>query len=52
MAQHFKYVCIGGGNSAGYLARELVLNGLGAGELAIITDEAVCAIYCYDYAGA
>jgi hypothetical protein len=41
MARSFKYVCLGGGNSAGYLAKELVARGLQPGELAIITDEPV-----------
>jgi hypothetical protein len=37
----FKYVCIGGGNAAGYLAREMVSRGLPPGELCIIGDEQV-----------
>lgn len=41
MPQSYKYVCLGGGNSSGYLAKELVAGGLKAGELCIITDEPV-----------
>jgi hypothetical protein len=41
MTRSFKYVCLGGGNSAGYLAKELVAAGLQPGELCIITDEPV-----------
>lgn len=41
MAQSYKYVCLGGGNASGYLAKELVAGGLKAGELCIITDEPV-----------
>ncbi|KGN59111.1 monodehydroascorbate reductase, seedling isozyme-like [Cucumis sativus] len=37
----FKYVIVGGGVSAGYAAREFVKLGLKAGELAIISKEAV-----------
>ncbi len=40
----YKYVCIGGGNASGYLAKELVTGGLQPGELCIITDEAVSSI--------
>lgn len=41
MTRSFKYVCVGGGNSAGYLAKELAAAGLQPGELCIITDEPV-----------
>jgi hypothetical protein len=41
MSRSFKYVCLGGGNSAGYFAKELVTSGLQPGELAIITEEPV-----------
>ncbi|CAK9320154.1 unnamed protein product [Citrullus colocynthis] len=37
----FKYVIVGGGVAAGYAAREFVKQGLNAGELAIISKEAV-----------
>ncbi|KAA0025276.1 hypothetical protein IC582_018793 [Cucumis melo] len=37
----FKYVILGGGVAAGYAAREFVKQGLNAGELAIISKEAV-----------
>ncbi|KAJ6790497.1 monodehydroascorbate reductase-like [Iris pallida] len=40
-SKHFKYVIAGGGVSAGYAAREFVKLGLNAGELAIISKEAV-----------
>ena len=39
MSDHYECVIIGGGNSAGYAAREFVARGGGAGHLAIITDE-------------
>ncbi|WOL02277.1 monodehydroascorbate reductase-like [Canna indica] len=39
--RHFKYVILGGGVAAGYAAREFVKLGLKAGELAIISKEAV-----------
>ncbi|CAN6478073.1 unnamed protein product [Victoria cruziana] len=39
--KHFKYVILGGGVAAGYAAREFVKLGLKAGELAIISNEAV-----------
>lgn len=39
MSQHFKYLFLGGGNSAGYAAREYVKLGGPAGSLAIVTDE-------------
>jgi monodehydroascorbate reductase (NADH) len=41
MVRSFKIVCLGGGNSAGYLAKELVAGGLQPGELCIITEEPV-----------
>lgn len=45
MVQHsFKYVVLGGGNAAGYAAREFVKRGGAKGELAIITDEPVRAV--------
>ncbi|XP_022972689.1 monodehydroascorbate reductase, seedling isozyme [Cucurbita maxima] len=37
----FKYVIVGGGVAAGYAAREFAKQGLNAGELAIISKEAV-----------
>lgn len=46
MAQSYKYVCLGGGNASGYLAKELVAGGLKAGELCIITEEPV-RVYCF-----
>ncbi|KAI3832698.1 hypothetical protein MKW98_002244 [Papaver atlanticum] len=39
--KHFKYVIVGGGVSAGYAAKEFAAQGLNAGELAIISKEAV-----------
>eukprot|EP01024_Parvocaulis_polyphysoides_P021359 TRINITY_DN2010_c0_g1_i2.p1 TRINITY_DN2010_c0_g1~~TRINITY_DN2010_c0_g1_i2.p1 ORF type:complete len:496 (-),score=68.90 TRINITY_DN2010_c0_g1_i2:157-1548(-) len=36
----FKYIILGGGNSAGYAAREFVVKGIKRGELCIITEEA------------
>jgi hypothetical protein len=39
--KHFEIVCLGGGNAAGYLARELVAGGLTPGRLCIVTDEKV-----------
>lgn len=36
-----KYVYLGGGNSAGYAAREYVKRGGPSGQLTIITDEPV-----------
>ncbi|XP_031497408.1 monodehydroascorbate reductase 3, cytosolic-like [Nymphaea colorata] len=39
--KHFKYVILGGGVAAGYAAREFAKLGLHAGELAIISKEAV-----------
>lgn len=39
--QSYKYVYLGGGNSAGYAAAEFVKRGGGEGELAIVTDEPV-----------
>ncbi|GAB4823794.1 hypothetical protein N2152v2_010840 [Parachlorella kessleri] len=39
VARDYKYVLLGGGNSAGYAAREFVKRGGPKGELAIITDE-------------
>ncbi|KAF5830518.1 monodehydroascorbate reductase [Dunaliella salina] len=41
--EHYANVTIGGGNAAGYVAKEFVAQGLGRGELAIISDEGVCA---------
>lgn len=41
MTKTFKFVCLGGGNAAGYLAKELVAGGLNPDELCIITDEPV-----------
>ena len=41
MAKSFKYVFLGGGNSAGYAAREYVKLGGESGQLAIIGDEPV-----------
>uniref|UniRef100_A0A7S3QQJ3 monodehydroascorbate reductase (NADH) n=1 Tax=Dunaliella tertiolecta TaxID=3047 RepID=A0A7S3QQJ3_DUNTE len=41
--EHYANVTIGGGNAAGYVAKEFVAQGLGKGELAIISDEGVCA---------
>ncbi|MED6185919.1 hypothetical protein PIB30_061804 [Stylosanthes scabra] len=41
MAKSFKYVILGGGVAAGYAAREFSKQGLNAGELAIISKEAV-----------
>jgi hypothetical protein len=43
MGSH-KIVCIGGGNAAGYLAKELVAGGLAAGDLLIVGDEQVSCI--------
>jgi monodehydroascorbate reductase (NADH) len=40
-ASDYKYVILGGGQAAGYTAREFVSGGLSAGELAIITEEDV-----------
>ncbi|XP_020253271.1 monodehydroascorbate reductase-like [Asparagus officinalis] len=40
-SKHFKHVILGGGVAAGYAAREFVKLGLEAGELAIISKEAV-----------
>lgn len=40
-SSQYKYVVLGGGNAAGYAAREFVANGLGAGELAIVSSEKV-----------
>jgi hypothetical protein len=37
----YKYVFLGGGNAAGYAAREFVAQGVKPGELLIITDEQV-----------
>lgn len=51
MAQHYKYVCLGGGNASGYLAKELVAGGLKAGELCIITDEPVSTAVCCSASG-
>ncbi len=39
----YKYVFLGGGNAAGYAAREFVAQGLQPGELLIVTDEPVRA---------
>eukprot|EP01023_Acetabularia_acetabulum_P065902 TRINITY_DN879_c0_g1_i1.p1 TRINITY_DN879_c0_g1~~TRINITY_DN879_c0_g1_i1.p1 ORF type:complete len:445 (-),score=89.43 TRINITY_DN879_c0_g1_i1:164-1498(-) len=39
----FKYIVLGGGNSAGYAAREFVAKGIEAGELCIITEEGYVA---------
>lgn len=40
MVQHeFKYVILGGGNSAGYAAREFVAQGGAKGEMCIVTEE-------------
>ncbi len=41
MHTHFQYVVLGGGNSAGYCAREYVQLGGPKGQLAIITEEPV-----------
>ena len=38
-SKSYKYVFLGGGNSAGYAAREFVAQGLQPNELAIVTDE-------------
>lgn len=38
---NFKYVILGGGNAAGYAAKEFVSQGIQQGELCIITDEPV-----------
>lgn len=43
MASFYKYVVLGGGNASGYAAKEFVGAGGQAGELCIITDEAVVA---------
>ena len=40
---HFKYLIVGGGNSAGYAARQFVKLGGLAGQLGIITEEKVVA---------
>jgi monodehydroascorbate reductase (NADH) len=40
-ATDYKYVVLGGGQAAGYIAREFVSNGLSAGELAIVSSEDV-----------
>lgn len=37
----YKYIVLGGGNAAGYCAREFVSNGLAAGELCIVGSESV-----------
>eukprot|EP00798_Chlamydomonas_sp_ICE-L_P019890 gene19890-26594_t len=37
----FKYVVLGGGNSAGYAAKQFLESGLKPGELAIIGEEPV-----------
>ena len=39
--QHYKYVILGGGQSAGYAAREFVAGGVKPGELLIIGKEDV-----------
>ncbi|KAK7267946.1 hypothetical protein RIF29_20627 [Crotalaria pallida] len=41
MAKTFKYVILGGGVAAGYAAREFAKQGVKAGELALISKEAV-----------
>ena len=41
MSKHYKAVVLGGGNSAGYLAREWVARGGPKGELAIVGEEPV-----------
>eukprot|EP00271_Cylindrocystis_brebissonii_P008854 TRINITY_DN23376_c0_g1_i1.p1 TRINITY_DN23376_c0_g1~~TRINITY_DN23376_c0_g1_i1.p1 ORF type:complete len:509 (-),score=113.78 TRINITY_DN23376_c0_g1_i1:1067-2593(-) len=41
MGRAFKYVILGGGNSAGYAAHEFVKHGVGAGDVCIISEEAV-----------
>jgi monodehydroascorbate reductase (NADH) len=41
MGRAFSYVILGGGVAAGYAALEFVRHGAAAGELCIISDEAV-----------
>jgi len=41
MSRNFKYVFLGGGNSAGYAAREFVKRGGESGQLAIVGEEPV-----------
>jgi hypothetical protein len=43
----YKYVVVGGGNSAGYVAREFAQSeGFGPGQLLIVTDEPVSGLLC------
>lgn len=42
--QHYKYVVLGGGQAAGYAAREFVSGGVKPGELLIIGKENVGAV--------
>jgi hypothetical protein len=41
MASSYKYVVLGGGNSAGYVAAEFHKHGKAKGDLAIISEEPV-----------
>ena len=43
MTKHYKIAVVGGGNAAGYAAREAVASGVAAGEMVIVTEEAVVA---------
>ena len=40
-AQSYKYVVLGGGNAAGYAARQFLKGGGAPGQLAIVGDEPV-----------
>lgn len=55
MSKHYKNVVLGGGNAAGYLAREWVARGGPKGELAIVGEEPVRAPWacacCYGVPG-
>eukprot|EP01023_Acetabularia_acetabulum_P051078 TRINITY_DN560_c0_g1_i2.p1 TRINITY_DN560_c0_g1~~TRINITY_DN560_c0_g1_i2.p1 ORF type:complete len:474 (-),score=131.98 TRINITY_DN560_c0_g1_i2:289-1710(-) len=42
-ANQYKYIVLGGGNAAGYAARQFVLKGVKPGELCVITDEPYAA---------
>jgi len=42
----FRYVIIGGGNVAGYAAKEFVANGGAKGELCIISSEKASERHC------
>lgn len=42
-ASSYKYVVLGGGNAAGYFAKQAVELGVSAGDLAILSEEAVVA---------